>query len=115
VATSEGGHTGDEKRSTSEGAGGARNLSPRNLSQDDLLDMGSVNHYIALGNKHCTNIPMANAVIHPVTGKKMKYMDLMKYTTIQPLWKRGFGNELGRLFQGIWNIQGTHTLVSLSS
>jgi hypothetical protein len=27
----------------------------------------------------------------------------------QPLWKRGFGNEVGRLFQGIRDIQGTTT------
>jgi hypothetical protein len=40
----------------------------------------------------------------------MEYiMALMKDPVIQPLWKRGFGNEVGRLFQGINDIQGTNT------
>jgi hypothetical protein len=39
----------------------------------------------------------------------MEYMALLKYPDLQPLWKRGFGNEVGRLFQGIRNIQGTNT------
>jgi hypothetical protein len=39
----------------------------------------------------------------------MEYMAFMKNPDFQPLWKRGFGNEVGRLFQGIRNIQGTNT------
>jgi hypothetical protein len=27
---------------------------------------------------------------------------------LQPLWKRGFSNEVGRLFQGIRDIMGTN-------
>jgi hypothetical protein len=34
-------------------------------------------------------------------------MALMKDPRIQPLWKRGFGNQCGRLFQGIRDIPGT--------
>jgi hypothetical protein len=41
-------------------------------------------------------------------GKEMEYMVLMKDPDLQPLWKRGFGNEAGR-FQGICDIQGTNT------
>jgi hypothetical protein len=33
----------------------------------------------------------------------------MKDPHLQPLWKRGFGNEVGRLFQGIHGIPGTNT------
>jgi hypothetical protein len=33
----------------------------------------------------------------------------MKDPRLQPLWKRGFGNECGRLFQGIRDIPGTDT------
>jgi hypothetical protein len=44
-----------------------RNFSPRNLSHEDFLDMGSANQAIALGNTHWTNMTMVNAVIHPVT------------------------------------------------
>jgi hypothetical protein len=36
-------------------------------------------------------------------------MALMKDPQLQPLWTRGFGNECGRLYQGIWDIPGTDT------
>jgi hypothetical protein len=39
----------------------------------------------------------------------MEYMALVKDPPLQPLWKRGFGNECGRLFQGIRDIPGTNT------
>jgi hypothetical protein len=64
---------------------------------------------IALGNHHWTHQHQANAVVHPVNGKEMEYMALMKDPRLQPLWKRGFGNECGRLFQGIRDIPGTDT------
>jgi hypothetical protein len=62
---------------------------------------------IALGNNHWSPQHQANAVIHPVTGKEMEYSALMKDTRIQPLRTQGFGNECGRLFQGIRDIPGT--------
>jgi hypothetical protein len=37
----------------------------------------------------------------------MEYMALMKDPRVQPLWKRGFGNECGRLFKRIRDIPGT--------
>jgi hypothetical protein len=64
---------------------------------------------IALGDNHWFQKHLANAVIHPVTGKEMEYMALMKDPRLQPLWTRGFGNECGRLFQGIRDIPGTDT------
>jgi hypothetical protein len=39
----------------------------------------------------------------------MEYMALMKDPYLQSLWNRGFGNEVGRLFQGIRDIPGTDT------
>jgi hypothetical protein len=42
-------------------------------------------------------------------GKQMEYMALMKDPYIQPLWKRGFSNEVGRLFQVVHDIPGTNT------
>jgi hypothetical protein len=39
----------------------------------------------------------------------MEYMAVMKDPRLQPLWKRGFGNKRGRLFQGIRDIPGTDT------
>jgi hypothetical protein len=64
---------------------------------------------MALGNSHWSQSYKSNAVIHPVTGKEMEYSALMKYPRLQPLWTRGFGNERGRLFQGIRDIPGTDT------
>jgi hypothetical protein len=87
----------------------SQNLSPRNLSQDDFCGMDTAHMAIALGNQHWPQKHQANAVVHPITGKEMEYMALMKYPCLQPLWKRGFGNEVGRLFKGIRDIPGTYT------
>jgi hypothetical protein len=88
---------------------GSQRLSPRNLSQDNFCGMDSAHMSIALGNNHWSQRHQANAVIHPVTGKEMEYSALMKDTRLQPLWTQGFGNECGRLFQGIRDIPGTDT------
>jgi hypothetical protein len=82
-------------------------LSPRNLSQNYLCGMNTVDMAIALGDNHWSQQHQANAVIHPTTGKEMEYTALMKDPHLQPLWQRGFGNECGRLFQGIRDILGT--------
>jgi hypothetical protein len=63
----------------------------------------------ALGMNHWPQKHLANAVVHPVTGKQMEYMALMNDPALQPLWKRGFSNEAGRLFQGIRDIPGINT------
>jgi hypothetical protein len=91
------------------------NLSPRNLSQDGFWDMGNANQENALGTNHWNNFHFVNAVVHPVTGNEMEYTALMKDPVFQPLWKREFGNEVGCLFKGIHNIQGTKTCFLLSS
>jgi hypothetical protein len=39
----------------------------------------------------------------------MEYKALIKDPRLQPIWIRGFGNECGRLFQGIRDISGTNT------
>jgi hypothetical protein len=88
---------------------GSQGLSPRNLSQDDFYGMDSSHMAISLGHNHWSQQNQANAVIHPVTGKEMEYSALMKDPRLQPLWTRGFGNECGRLFQGIRDIPGTDT------
>jgi hypothetical protein len=71
--------------------------------------MDTAHMAISLGDSHWSRQHQANAVIHPVTGKEMEYSALMKDPRLQPLWTRGFGNECGRLFQGIWDIPGTDT------
>jgi hypothetical protein len=87
----------------------SQRLSPRNLSQDDLCGMDTVHMAIALGDNHWYWQHLANAVIYPVTGNEMEYPRFMKDPCLQPLWTRGFGNECGRLFQGIRDIAGTDT------
>jgi hypothetical protein len=68
---------------------------------------------IALGENHWYHEHQANTVIHPVTRKEIEYMALMKDPHLQPLWKRGFGNEYGRLFQGIRDIPDTDKCSSI--
>jgi hypothetical protein len=87
----------------------SQNLSPRNLSQNDFCGMDTVHMAIALSNNHWSQQHLANAFIHPITEKEMEYMALMKDPRLQPLWKRGSGNECGHLFQGIRDIPGTDT------
>jgi hypothetical protein len=85
----------------------SQRLSPPNLSQNDLCGMDTAHMAITLGDNHWSRQHLASAIIHPVTGKEMEYMALMKDPRLQPLWTRGFGNECGRLFQGIHDIPGT--------
>jgi hypothetical protein len=87
----------------------SRRLSPRNLYQYDFCEMDTAHMAIALGDNNWSQQHQANAVIHPVTRKEMEYSALMKDARLQPLWKRGFGNKCGRLFQGIRDIPGTDT------
>jgi hypothetical protein len=71
--------------------------------------MDTAHMAFALGNNHWSQRHHANAVIHPFTGKEMEHSALMKDPCLQPLWTRGFGNECGRLFQGIRDIPVTDT------
>jgi hypothetical protein len=71
--------------------------------------MDTAHMAIALGHNHWSQRHHANAVIHQITGKEMEYSALMKDPRLQPLWTRGFGNECGRLFQGIQDIPRTDT------
>jgi hypothetical protein len=70
----------------------SQRLSPRNLSQNDLCGMDTSHMAIALGNNHWSQQHLANAVIHPVTGKEMEYMALEgspSTTTLKTrLWQR---------------------------
>jgi hypothetical protein len=86
---------------------GSLELTPRNLYQDDFFKMDTAHMAIALGHNHWSQRYHVNTVIHPITGKDMEYSALMKDPCLQPLWTQGFGNECGRLFQGIRDIPGT--------
>jgi hypothetical protein len=71
--------------------------------------MDSAHMAIALGNNHWSQRHQANTGIHPVNGKEMESSALVKDPRLQPLWTQGFGNECGRLFQGIRDNPGTDT------
>jgi hypothetical protein len=71
--------------------------------------MDTANMSISLEYNHWSRQHLANAVIHPVTGKEIEYMELMKDPQLKPLWTRCFGNKFGRLLQGIQDIAGTDT------
>jgi hypothetical protein len=71
--------------------------------------MDTAHMVITLADNPWSRKHLANAVVHLVTGKEMEYTALMKDPRLQPLWTRGFGNECGRLFQGIRDIAGTDT------
>jgi hypothetical protein len=63
--------------------------------------MGSDNNATLLVNNHWTKTPMMNSVLRPSSWKEMQYKDIMQHPTLGPEYKTGFGNELGRLCQGI--------------
>jgi hypothetical protein len=65
----------------------SQRLSPRNLSQNDFCGMDTAHMAIALGNNHWSQQHLANAIIHPVTGKEMEYMAIMKDPRLHSLWK----------------------------
>jgi hypothetical protein len=87
----------------------SHNLPPHIFVTICFMEQGKADMSIALGTNHCSQQHFANAVVHPITGKQMKYMALVNDPDLQPLRKRGFSNEACRLFQGIHNIPGTKT------
>jgi hypothetical protein len=64
----------------------SQNLSSRKLFQDDFCGMDTSHMAIALRNRHWSQQHQSNAVVHPITGKEMEYMALMKDPRLQPLW-----------------------------
>jgi hypothetical protein len=70
----------------------ARDLYPINLSQGDFLDMIGANHAISYVY---TNLPMTDTVLNPTTGKEMQYRDIMKDSTLGPLYKNDWTMNLG--------------------
>jgi hypothetical protein len=85
----------------------SQNLSPRILSQNDFCNMETANISAALGTNNWSQQHFENELVHPLSGKMEEA--LTKDPDLQPIWKRGFGNEAGRLFQGIHDIPGTDT------
>jgi hypothetical protein len=90
--TSKGVHTKDAQPITSEGA---HSLAESHSLQyvTEFCGMDTAHMAISLGTNHWSQQHQANAAIHPVTGKEMEYMALMKDPHLQPLWTRGFGKK----------------------
>lgn len=54
---------------------------------------------------------MANAVLDSETGELMEYRHLMKKPKYKDIWGKAFGNEVGRLAQGMpGRVKGTDTI-----
>jgi hypothetical protein len=61
------------------------------------------------------SIPMANAVLHPVTSAVMSYEKLITDPATKATWTRSAANEFGRLAQGVGGrITGTDTIKFIS-
>jgi hypothetical protein len=91
----------------------SQTLPPGKLSQDDSWNIETANMAISLGTNHWSYQFFFNKVVHPIAGKQMENMALMNDPDLKPLWKRGFSNEAGRLFQGSRDIPGTNTCLFL--
>ena len=55
-----------------------------------------------------------NAVMCPETGKSQDYRHLIKGPD-KPKWTKAMTNEIGCLFQGIRDIEGTNTFFKFTS
>ena len=51
-----------------------------------------------------------NAIVDPETGKQLEYRHLIKDPASKEVWSNSYGNEIGRLFQGMpGRVDGTDT------
>jgi hypothetical protein len=73
--------------------------------------MGSANHATDSVN---TNVPMMNAFLHPFTGEEMQYKDLMKDSTLGPLYKKDSAVNLDAYARGseTFKVQTPASLLS---
>ena len=51
-----------------------------------------------------------NAIVDKETGNSMEYRDLIKSAKHKVVWERALANKLGRLAQGIRDVEGTNTI-----
>ena len=56
------------------------------------------------------NDHFTSAIIDETTGKSLEYRDLIKDNKLRATWEHSFANEIGRLAQGIRDIEGTETI-----
>ena len=70
---------------------------------------------------HCANLSLqldewahdfyfAGAIVDESTGEKLEYRDLIKRPELMETWYTSLANELGRLAQGIRDVNGTDTV-----
>ena len=52
----------------------------------------------------------ASAIIDNITGKAMKYRNLIKSEKHRVIWEQSLANEFERLAQGICDIKGPYTI-----
>jgi hypothetical protein len=107
--TSEGGHTNDAYFVTSEGAHAlTESLSPQ-LVPRRLLRHGHCPHGHSPRESPLVPAAPSQCSRSPRHRKGNGIHGTYERPRLQPLWKRGFGNKCGQLFQGIRDIPGTDT------
>ena len=65
-------------------------------------------------NKWAYEDHFAGAVIDKETGDSLEYRDLMKLPKYKAIWSISLANKFERLAQGICDVPGTDTILSIS-
>ena len=80
-----------------------------NLERKTARGLGHANEVLQMAEWAQEEL-FANAIVDKDTGNAMEYRDLIKSAKHKVVWERALANELGRLTQGIWDIDGTNTI-----
>ena len=76
--------------------------SKHSVTQETLISCLELNDHKAIDTAH--------AIMNPDTGQQMEYQHLKSDPKYQETWATSYGNELGRLFQGMpGRVKGTNT------
>lgn len=84
----------------------------RPLNQAKPTDIQQTYRYLTRHklNSQCQANHISCVVFDDNTGKLLEYRHLIQDQRYKVIWEKSFANKLGRLAQGIRNIQGTNTI-----
>ena len=107
----------DEEEPPAYNTRGRRAAAARTLTQESILsaiDISSLQLNTAkLASRQFprqVTCEMANAVVDAETGELMEYRHLMKNPKYREIWSKSYGDEIGRVFQGMpGRVDGTNT------
>ena len=75
-----------------------------------LQGYAAANHYLQM-KEWAFKEYFAGAITCKETGQALEYRDLMKRPELKDTWERSFANELGRLAQGIRDVNDINTII----